>query len=802
MTTFTDPFGGETIPPGNYSYAQYNVAASITLVWPNQYAGVNTLIADILELNVTSASLSATLPPANAESTGRDVLIRNTGSQTINILDNAGGAVTTIAAGESKYVYITNNATAAGTWSSFTFGTGTSAADASQLAGLGLQSSSGLIRVYLAYLAKSANYQITANDRAKLINVTSGVVTLTLPQASVAGEGYYIALRNSGSGSVTIEGWGTEMVNGSLSYTLNQNESTLIATDGSSWYTIGQGKDATFAFSEFVVNAAAGSVVLTAADVAGRMIRIAGTAVGNITVTLPAIDNIYFVNTESGLGGFSVTFTTGAGATLALGANLRTVIYSDGTNIRTAVSTTVTSAISLDDGSDAAPSLTFALDSNLGLFRLGADQMGFTANGTQVGFWDVNGWNGPAILTGTPTAPTAAAGTNTTQIATTAHVFAERSNALTLTNKTFNLASNTLTGTKAQFDTALSDDNFGYLATANVWTAVQSIDISNPTRGILSKLRNTAGAAWTGAQLQLTQLGVADWAFGQPAGVSALAWWSGRSDTADGAERMRLTSAGFLGVGLSAPDSYIHSLGDITNGGAGAQLGTIIGAGYSAVPSGVKCNIGAANSTFGLVAGSLFMQPRTGVNATINFYTEGSERFRILATGAAQFSVPTNDGVRITDGTREARLIPSSAGAGSLAIVTPGAFGISFWTNNTERARFLSTGNLEILPYTKLGESSPAIKTKKLTGTTNAAEGGLTTVAHGLTGSKILSVDVLVDFGVGGRIGPGADAGSGLGTGREFAVSTDATNVTVQLHPTNSEIILSKAFTVFVVYEE
>jgi hypothetical protein len=39
-------------------------------------------------------------------------------------------------------------------------------------------------------------------------------------------------------------------------------------------------------------------------------------------------------------------------------------------------------------------------------------------------------------FTGTPAAPTAAAATNTTQLATTAHVFAERSNAATLTNKT------------------------------------------------------------------------------------------------------------------------------------------------------------------------------------------------------------------------------------------------------------------------------------------------------------------------------------------------------------------------------
>jgi len=47
-------------------------------------------------------------------------------------------------------------------------------------------------------------------------------------------------------------------------------------------------------------------------------------------------------------------------------------------------------------------------------------------------------------LSGIPTAPTAAPNTNTTQIATTAHVFAERSNAATLTNKT--LTSPTING--------------------------------------------------------------------------------------------------------------------------------------------------------------------------------------------------------------------------------------------------------------------------------------------------------------------------------------------------------------------
>ena len=43
-------------------------------------------------------------------------------------------------------------------------------------------------------------------------------------------------------------------------------------------------------------------------------------------------------------------------------------------------------------------------------------------------------------FTGVPAALTATAGTNTTQLATTAFVFGERANTLTLTNKTINLS--------------------------------------------------------------------------------------------------------------------------------------------------------------------------------------------------------------------------------------------------------------------------------------------------------------------------------------------------------------------------
>lgn len=71
-------------------------------------------------------------------------------------------------------------------------------------------------------------------------------------------------------------------------------------------------------------------------------------------------------------------------------------------------------------------------------------------------------------FTGTPAAPTATAGTNTTQVATTAFVgaatTAERSATTTLTNKTISLTTNTVTGTKAEFNTACSDADFASLA--------------------------------------------------------------------------------------------------------------------------------------------------------------------------------------------------------------------------------------------------------------------------------------------------------------------------------------------------
>ena len=64
MTTYTDPFGAETIPPSQQKYAKYTSAVSETFFWPDQFDGTTgLLIAAITEIDATASGLTFTFPP-------------------------------------------------------------------------------------------------------------------------------------------------------------------------------------------------------------------------------------------------------------------------------------------------------------------------------------------------------------------------------------------------------------------------------------------------------------------------------------------------------------------------------------------------------------------------------------------------------------------------------------------------------------------------------------------------------------------------------------------------------------------
>ena len=118
--------------------------------------------------------------------------------------------------------------------------------------------------------------------------------------------------------------------------------------------------------------------------------------------------------------------------------------------------------------------------------------------------------------------------------------------------------------------------------------------------------------------------------------------------------------------------------------------------------------------------------------------------------------------------------------------------GITFGTNNTSAGQITAGG------YWQLGSGAPNIKMKKLTGTTASTEGGSTTVAHGLTASKIISARLHI-YGV--TIGNVTD-GFTVFDGYLANIYHDNTNFAVANHATNSENILSKSFSITIFYEE
>ena len=86
---------------------------------------------------------------------------------------------------------------------------------------------------------KTTAYTVIASDRGKLVGC-SGTFTLTLTAAATLGSGFSFAVLNYGSGTVTIDPDGTELVDGASTIALAAGESCVLMCTGSAWRAIGR----------------------------------------------------------------------------------------------------------------------------------------------------------------------------------------------------------------------------------------------------------------------------------------------------------------------------------------------------------------------------------------------------------------------------------------------------------------------------------------------------------------------------------------------------------------------------------
>ncbi|MBL0358125.1 MAG: hypothetical protein IPP72_15215 [Chitinophagaceae bacterium] len=110
-------------------------------------------------------------------------------------------------------------------------------------------------------------------------------------------------------------------------------------------------------------------------------------------------------------------------------------------------------------------------------------------------------------------------------------------------------------------------------------------------------------------------------------------------------------------------------------------------------------------------------------------------------------------------------------------------------------------GNTDISGYTRLGtvaDNSPRVKIREVQSINTAStDGGVVTVVHGLDRSKIIAMNVLLNYGNGDVI-PGFRGSPGF----EYSTAYDDINIYVYNIAGNSANILSKPLKISITYKE
>ena len=387
MTSYVNPFTGDVIQPTDVSYVAYSISSDLTLVWPINGNSSTNVVARIMSITPSTSGLSIYLPPANQVSVGEDTLIKNPSAYDLNIKDAGGNIITTVTAGESRYVFITNNSTVNGIWQSLALGLGTSSPDASALAGQGLLASGTTLNQSHPTSSVTDGYVFVPSDRALTKVWAGGSGTATLPTAVSLGDNWFTIFKNNGTGSYTISCSGTDTIDLAIDKLFQPNEACIIICTGGEYVTVGYGTSTNFFFTALTKAVTSGTYTLSTSEATTIIQEYVGNLTGNVIVQYPPVVALYVVSNQVTANSHSLTITTGvsgaANATVAAG-NQATLVC-DGTNFYNANTVQAGASVSsLADGSVTNPSLYFATEPTTGVYRPGAGWFGITILGTNI----------------------------------------------------------------------------------------------------------------------------------------------------------------------------------------------------------------------------------------------------------------------------------------------------------------------------------------------------------------------------------------------------------------------------------
>lgn len=344
--SFTDVFGGITIYPSDLGFIDYTLTTSSTLIWPDNGESSSNIAASFTRITASNPGIIVTLPDADAASVGKALRFKNNGSNTFTIDSASGSTIATMSAGQDILLSITNNTTSGGLWDSSYIGSGTTSANASVLAGNGLTTSGAtLIANWPVNFTGSSGYNLTTTSDATVLTWTGGTGTVNIAlDAGTGRNGYIAAVKNYGTGILTLSGNAVDKIDGST-VSLFPNDSTFIVSAGlgNGFYTIGLTNNTSI--SVIQLNITSSITTLTAAQATNKIFILSGDIAntgGGCSIVFPEasgqftiINRMTAIGTYRGSNEAYVVIQTSAvgGATVNIPLGSTRTIVSDGTNM-------------------------------------------------------------------------------------------------------------------------------------------------------------------------------------------------------------------------------------------------------------------------------------------------------------------------------------------------------------------------------------------------------------------------------------------------------------------------------------
>jgi len=362
--SYTQIFGGTTIYPSDVSYLSLALTGNIELDWPLENPGNFAPAARIIDITPTGA-FSITLPAADETGVGQTILFNNLGPSVVTVRGNTGATLLSLGAGEQWQIYLIGNSTPAGTWRSFRYGAAVAQAQASALAGSGLIATGSTLAQHYPVTEFNSDFTAGASNLAATFVWTGAGGTLTLPDAATAGSGWFINLRNSGSGSLAVDPNGSEQINGMSSLTLQPEDSVVAISNGVGWYTVGLGQRAVFAFDYTSIDLTGQSspYTLSGAELNRIAYKFVGTLTTNMVIVVPATVQQYWVDNGT-MGSFTLGLRTSAQVSPTnVTQSGRAIFYSDGAAVVDADTSAggIAIPVSVGDGGTGAATAGAAL---------------------------------------------------------------------------------------------------------------------------------------------------------------------------------------------------------------------------------------------------------------------------------------------------------------------------------------------------------------------------------------------------------------------------------------------------------